>query len=320
MSIPMEDTASLELKLLYGKDIRAFNFFQKLSVYAAASISSDDPEKKPDRVQQQRTPADKEGDGCPEWNQELRLDLKGIDFRNSDDVFLRLDLFHEGVMFGDKHIGEVRVPLGDLIEQAAGVARFVSYQVNDRSVTASRLKASAGNSSSDCLIRRFIQVKGVDGKPNGVLSFSYKVNGVGKNMGIGSIGSTNGITGYPIYHHQEDQESPSIGNPPPGTTFYPTLEDDATPSAPPLETRYPPPETYYSLRPEGYYPPPPPPPAPPTIYPALPASPGAYGAGYYYHHGPPPPLPPRPPMHHHHHTWSHSHHRPYMGGGGWGPF
>ncbi|PKI52528.1 hypothetical protein CRG98_027100 [Punica granatum] len=241
----MEDSPSLELKLLYGKDITAFNFFQKLNVYVAASISSDKPDKKLDRAQQQRTPADKEGDGSPEWGHDLRFDLKGIDFRDSNDVFLRLDLFHEGVMFGDKPIGEVRIPLRDLTAQADGVARFVSYQV-----------------------------KGIDGKPNGVLSFSYKVNGAGQATGIGPVDSTNGITGYVIsHHHQGNQETPlpAIGNPYPGTTLYPTVgeESASAPSAPPLETLYPPPGTYYSLTPEGYYPhhPPPPPPPPPMIYP-----------------------------------------------------
>ncbi|XP_031380884.1 protein SRC2 homolog [Punica granatum] len=298
----MEDSPSLELKLLYGKDITAFNFFQKLNVYVAASISSDKPDKKLDRAQQQRTPADKEGDGSPEWGHDLRFDLKGIDFRDSNDVFLRLDLFHEGVMFGDKPIGEVRIPLRDLTAQADGVARFVSYQV-----------------------------KGIDGKPNGVLSFSYKVNGAGQATGIGPVDSTNGITGYVIsHHHQGNQETPlpAIGNPYPGTTLYPTVgeESASAPSAPPLETLYPPPGTYYSLTPEGYYPhhPPPPPPPPPMIYPGSPHFPGVHGAGYYYHQGPPM-RPPPPHMHHHHRSWGHDHgygygHGPYMGGRGWGPF
>ncbi|KAK4746651.1 hypothetical protein SAY87_025688 [Trapa incisa] len=285
----MEDTAasSLDLKILDGKDIAGFNFFQKLSVYAAASISSSDPERKLDGAQQQRTQADKEGDGCPEWNHELRLDLKGIDLWGSDDVFLRIDLFHEGAMFGDKHLGEVRVPIGHLIEHAAGVVRFVSYQV-----------------------------KGVDGKPNGVLRFSYRVNGVGKDTGIEAIGSTI----YHHHHHQEDQGTPAIGYPSPATTFYPSLENDTAPSAPPLETPYPPPEAYYSLPPEGFYHPPPPP-TPPVVQAS---SPGMQGAWHYYHHGPPRPPPPGQPMYHHHHqhqhSWGHGHHGPYMGGGGWGPY
>ncbi|GLT73468.1 hypothetical protein SLA2020_453260 [Shorea laevis] len=143
------DSNSLELKVSYCKDLRAFNFFQKLSAYALVSIVSDDPNKKLERNQQQRTPADGEGDGNPEWNYEMRFDLKEVSFQDCEHLFLQFDLRHQGVMFGDKTIGEVRVAFKDLTQQSnLGVLRFVSYQV----------RAS-------------------DGKPNGVLSFSYKVTG-----------------------------------------------------------------------------------------------------------------------------------------------
>lgn len=59
------------LKILYGKGITGFNFFQKLLIYAAVSLFSDDPEKKLNQAQKQRTAADKEGDGSPEWNHEV---------------------------------------------------------------------------------------------------------------------------------------------------------------------------------------------------------------------------------------------------------
>ncbi|KAF3435338.1 hypothetical protein FNV43_RR22425 [Rhamnella rubrinervis] len=145
------ESSYLQVKLISCKDLKAFNFFQKLSVYAVVSIASDDPSKKVQekQVQSQRTPCDSEGDGNPEWNHELRFDLKGCDeYDGNDHLFLQFNLRHQGMAFGfgDKTIGEVRIPLKDMMEEACyGVVRFVSYQVRN-----------------------------TDGKPNGVLNLSYK--------------------------------------------------------------------------------------------------------------------------------------------------
>ncbi|POO01902.1 C2 domain containing protein [Trema orientale] len=145
------DSSSVELKLMYGEDLRAFNFFQKLSVFVLASIATDDPTKKVENNQLQRTPTDREGDGNPEWNHEMRFLIGKDSDSGSDHLFLHLDLRHDGVLFGigDRTIGEVRIPLKDLMDEASsnGVVRFVRYQV-----------------------------KGSDGKPNGVLNLSYKFN------------------------------------------------------------------------------------------------------------------------------------------------
>lgn len=241
------DSNSLELKVSYCKDLRAFNFFQKLSAYALVSIVSDDPNKKLERNQQQRTPADGEGDGNPEWNHEMRFDLKEVSFQDCEHLFLQFDLRHQGVMFGDKTIGEVRVAFKDLTQQSnLGVLRFVSYQV----------RAS-------------------DGKPNGVLSFSYKVTG-----------TTSASSSSPHDDHE---------------IHYPTLEvlqNDLSEeqeqeqeqqqkqqpfSAPQYLQGYPSHHTNYYPPADAHYPPPPPPPLPPPLFHQLP---------------PPPPPPPPPPMLH----------------------
>lgn len=62
------DSKSLELKVMYCKDLKSFNFFQKLLVYALVKLESDDSDKKMKQNQQHRTPTDAEGDGNPEWN------------------------------------------------------------------------------------------------------------------------------------------------------------------------------------------------------------------------------------------------------------
>ncbi|KAK2665953.1 hypothetical protein Ddye_004527 [Dipteronia dyeriana] len=307
------ESGSLELKVMFCKDLKAFNFFQKLSVYAQVSIVSENPEKKLKQNQQQRTPADKEGDGNPEWKHEMRFDLKEISFHDCDHIFIHFALTHEGAMFGDKTIGEVNVPFKDLIlEESNGTVRFVDYEVSNS-----------------------------EGKSNGVLSFSYKVNGDGTFIGTNSPRID--ITGYPIahhHHHYNDQGSgmqyppsdvhssqpefhyPVVNSTPPPGVVYPsqelhnTLQQEtvSTPqavqySSPRWQNPYQ--ESYYPQPDAAYYPPPPPP-----VF-SYPPPPMAHGAHHHHHH------------HHHHHPspqfnpWQQ--HEPQMGfhshsmPGAWGP-
>uniref|UniRef100_A0A7N2QZK2 Uncharacterized protein n=1 Tax=Quercus lobata TaxID=97700 RepID=A0A7N2QZK2_QUELO len=113
------------------------------------------------------------------------------------------------------------------------------------------------------------QVRSYEGKPNGVLSFSYKVNGKGKNNGT-SCGSN--ITGFPIIHDHQQQYSHE------NEIHYPTLEKVHYPSLELLNNSEEPlfgPQEVHSYAPQAYHPPP-----------------DAYYAP------PPPPLPPPPPMLH----------------------
>lgn len=181
------ESASIELKILSCKGLKAFNFFQKLTVYAVVSIVSGDPQRKLKQEQQQRTPTDGEGDGDPEWNHGMQFNLKKDVLEDCDNLLVQFDLKHEGgILFVDRTIGEVRVPLKDLLEESNGAVRFMSYEV-----------------------------RSTDGKPNGVLNFSFKVNGLRKFTESNSPGSH--ITGYPIVNPL----SPKIQ--------YPQIEDD-TPS------------------------------------------------------------------------------------------
>ncbi|XP_059447756.1 protein SRC2-like [Corylus avellana] len=149
------DLSSIELKLkvISARDLKGFNFFQKLSVYAVVRLVNEEVKKKQkheqQQLQRQKTPVDRVGDRNPEWNHEMQFDLKDLllpDDRNH--LFLRFDLLSEGIVFGNNTVGEVQVPVfKDLIDdESNGAMRFVSYQVRSR-----------------------------DGKPNGVLNFSYKV-------------------------------------------------------------------------------------------------------------------------------------------------
>lgn len=141
----------LEIRVMWCKGITtSFNFFQKLAVYTAVSITPEDQTLKitQDQKQEQKTPIDQEGDGNPEWNSIMKFDLSPPNISsNLNKLALVFELRNQGQLFGYKEIGEVRVPVRDLVESVGvGVGRLVSYEV-----------------------------RGPDGKHNGVLDFSYKV-------------------------------------------------------------------------------------------------------------------------------------------------
>ncbi|XP_050371971.1 uncharacterized protein LOC126789932 [Argentina anserina] len=153
------DCSSIELKVISCKDLRAFNFFQKLSVYADVSIFNDELKKEQQQQehlqQRQKTPVDRDGDGNPEWNHTVSFDTQVMSSLDDqwDHWFIKFDMRNDGAVLG-KSLGKVQVPLKELIEEFNGAVRFMSYQVKTN-----------------------------DGKSNGVLDFSYQV--IGKKIGHG---------------------------------------------------------------------------------------------------------------------------------------
>ncbi|KAF5741237.1 hypothetical protein HS088_TW10G00233 [Tripterygium wilfordii] len=153
---------SFELKVISCRDIKTFNFFQKLSVSAVASILHEDQKKKKKKEQQSylqrhKTPVDRDGGRNPEWNHTMQIDLKEIPLNDScifSHLYLLFQICCEGIAFGSRNIGEVRVPFKDLIDEFDGNIRYVSYLIRTK-----------------------------DREPNGLLNFSYKVNGKTKERG-----------------------------------------------------------------------------------------------------------------------------------------
>ncbi|KAK8713268.1 hypothetical protein V6N13_148489 [Hibiscus sabdariffa] len=272
----MESTSGfIHLRLISCKSLKAFNFFQKLSVYALVSIANDD-DKHLDRKLSQRTPTDREGDGNPEWNHTIRFQLCHDLVRDCDKCFLHFDLYHEGAMFGDKFIGDVVVPLVDLIRDSNGAVRFVTYQVRTR-----------------------------DGKSNGEMNFSFMVK-IGKDQGFKIESPATLITGYPLLlppRHSPEPEpefcSSEVENGSPRVQ-YPVLDlQDMLVQGPQLHSSSfgkqdlnPIQETNYFLPQNGYYQLPTPPPLP---YPPPPAA-MAQGGSHFYCYAPPPPPPPESGM------------------------
>lgn len=143
---------SLELQVISCKDLRAFNFFQKLSAFVKVSIvpSDDDPQRQQlhQALQQRhRTPTSKGGHRNPEWNHAVGFDLSAVSPRDYAGLSLRFDVRLPSVM-GSRSIGEVRASLRELVDDFIGTVQFRGYQV-----------------------------KNDDGKGIGVLNFTYKLCG-----------------------------------------------------------------------------------------------------------------------------------------------
>ncbi|CAM0957796.1 unnamed protein product [Alopecurus aequalis] len=113
----------LEVTLISAKDLKKVTVFSKMRVYAVASISGGDP-----RTPTHRTHSDRQGGRNPVWHAPLRFpipvaaDPRGMALH----VLLRAER-----SFGDRDVGEVLVPVQDLVAAAppAGDQRHLSYQV-----------------------------------------------------------------------------------------------------------------------------------------------------------------------------------------------
>ncbi|XP_058103552.1 protein SRC2-like [Magnolia sinica] len=208
--------SSIELKILSCKGIKSFNFFQKLSVYALVSLGSGDRDKDR-RLQTQKTPVNRDGGNNPEWNHEMRFDLEEIADSDPKSLFLEIDILTDGI-FGDKLVGEVLVPLTDLIDESNGALRFVSYQV-----------------------------RSADRKPNGILNFSYQVNLKGK---IASYPTVEIDSPPAIYYLAPSPPATGYLPPPAHVAYFPPPPPPPPPVSLPFV--YPHQPDPYGFRQEGY--------------------------------------------------------------------
>lgn len=126
----------LDLTIISAKGLRNANLFGKMKVYAAAGLSSDPRSKK------KRTPVDRDGGKNPTWKFSMEFSFPSS---GPNNLFLHIQLKCR-CLFGHRIVvGEVHIPVNDLLLADGKPAQFVSYQVRRPS-----------------------------GKPQGVLSLSYK--------------------------------------------------------------------------------------------------------------------------------------------------
>lgn len=263
---------TLEITLQSGKDLNKVNIITKMDVYAVVSISGGDKSSK----QKTKTPVDHDGDANPTWNYAMKFTVDEAALQ-MNRLTLNFKLVCERAL-GDKDVGEVSVPIKELLDSPAKAAadgkQIVSYQVRKPS-----------------------------GKPKGQLSFSYKFSektapavSAPPYPATAPAGKADfeTFTAYPA--------GPSSGYPPPGA-YPPPTGAYPPPSGYPVvdgSSHYPPPvlpAAYPAVEGSGHYPPPPP------GYPAVDGSskPGGYPppppAAYGYPQPPPPGYgyPPPPP-------------------------
>nr|GMD75967.1 protein SRC2-like [Ipomoea batatas] len=247
---------TLEINVMSAKDLNKVNLISKMDVYVVVSISGGDEKSN----QKAKTPVDRLGDTNPSWNSPMRFTIDEAAARQN-----RLNLLFKvrcDRALGDKDIGEVWVPIKELLDSPAtggSGKQFVSYQVRKPS-----------------------------GKPKGQLTFSYQFGE--KITGGATAAPAVAMAAAPAAAHKVDE--PVKTHPPVGPAFavtaYPVVGSSSG-YAPPRDVpagggAYPPP----AYPPQGG---PPPPPGgygqPPTAY-----SPAGYGyppppqSGYGY---PPPP-------------------------------
>ncbi|KAF5815436.1 putative C2 domain-containing protein [Helianthus annuus] len=138
----MGGETSLELTIISAKDLYNVNIFAKMNVYAVVSITGNQDQK-------QKTHVDEDGDSNPTWNHRMKFTIdESAALQNRLTLVVNIKAVG---MFGDKDVGEVHVPVKELLDgdyTGRRPLQFVCYQV---------LKPS--------------------GHPKGELSFSYKFGG-----------------------------------------------------------------------------------------------------------------------------------------------
>ncbi|KAF0925665.1 hypothetical protein E2562_017233 [Oryza meyeriana var. granulata] len=117
----------LVVTLVSAKDLKKVTVFSKMRVYAVASISGGDP-----WVPTHRTHADREGGRSPMWHAPLRFPIPAAGAAGDTRALALHVLLRAERVFGDLDVGEVFVPVQDLVAAAPddGEHRHLSYQVH----------------------------------------------------------------------------------------------------------------------------------------------------------------------------------------------
>ncbi|XP_071730445.1 protein SRC2-like [Rutidosis leptorrhynchoides] len=267
---------SLDLTIISAKGLNKVNLVGKMDVYAVAYISGAGNQQD----QKQKTQVAKDADSNPTWNQHMKFQIDEL-AASQNRLTLVIKIKTEA-MFGDKDLGEVHVPVKELLEGLSSNGKplqFVSYQVRKPS-----------------------------GKPKGELSFSYKfaekpakpAEPVPAYPAQKPDKLDQPVTAYPMVAHPVSGSSSLYPPPYPPPTTAATVSGGypAPAAAAGAPEGYPKPSTVsptgystpttgaptgYPTAPAGY-------PTPPAGYPTPNAGAGAPGGAYY----PPPAGYPQP--------------------------
>lgn len=224
----------LEITVQYAKDLKKVNLITKMDVYAIISVSSRDNTSSNQTI---KTPVDLHGNANPTWNFPITYTVDEVALQHNC-LMLDFQIICNRAL-GDKHIGELHVPVKELFDTPAKGSvsgkSFVSYHV---------LKPS--------------------GKPKGSITFSYKF---GQKISVGpvepsappldqqdhvepvvmySVGPSNGYMSYQVAN--EGGVTPAV---PQGYGYNPTPSYGGAPVYPPGPPPYG--HGYYSPVPQPGY-------------------------------------------------------------------
>ncbi|OMO68780.1 C2 calcium-dependent membrane targeting [Corchorus capsularis] len=102
---------TLEITVISAKDLKDVNLFTKMDVYAVVSINGD-------HRTAQRTPIDKDCGSNPKWNYIMKFTIEeALAQQNRLNLNFRLKSDRQ---LGDKEIGDVAVPIKELLDQNNG--------------------------------------------------------------------------------------------------------------------------------------------------------------------------------------------------------
>jgi len=225
---------TLEINVISARDLKDVNYISKMDVYAVVSISGDDSKRKP--KQKTKTPVDRAGGKNPTWNFPIKFTIPQTPLAENR-LNLVFNLKCERAL-GDKDVGEVNVPVKELMDSAGDgkSMKFVSYQVRKPS-----------------------------GKPKGEVSFSFKFSWIEKVVvpevstaaaAKATNSSSQPVTAYAAVPVVGPSSVPYAGPgsyppPPPGYEYPPPPPGYGYPPPPPYGGYAPPPQPGY-----GYPPPP----------------------------------------------------------------
>jgi hypothetical protein len=136
------ENRTLEINLISARDLKDVNHFSKMDVYAAVWLSGDSQIK-----QKAKTNVDRNSGTSPSWNNFPMRFTFDESAANQNRLILVFKLRCERSLGGDKDVGEVYVPVKELLDYVGDgkSMQFVSYRVRKPS-----------------------------GKPKGALNFSYR--------------------------------------------------------------------------------------------------------------------------------------------------
>ncbi|OMO53544.1 C2 calcium-dependent membrane targeting [Corchorus capsularis] len=115
---------SLEITVVSAKDLKDVNLFTTMDVYAVVSIVSMIRE----HGTAQRTPVDKDCGSSPEWNYSMKFNIEEA-LAQPNGFYLYFRLKSDRRLLGDKEIGDVMVPIKELLDHNNGNEKVKSYDV-----------------------------------------------------------------------------------------------------------------------------------------------------------------------------------------------